>query len=296
MKIAYSFLWRVVLVLSILFVGKAYFQNNETASLSQGVSSTEIESRTKIADEWFSAFTSLVNQSGEQEIRHINDVLKAQAVLAFPTEDGLGVVETKESAETVSIVPLLPSDAKYPLWKEQVLNNNFSGAFFEELNALVLKERAPVSGTFKGLLVAHEGNHVVRYSKRKAPFVTEQEFCFEEMAVHEFEERILSSMTNGKYSALLDEEAKRMNDRLIADEKSIQTSVPSPKDSYAEFDALFGKSLSEVEDNMRRTTFWVHSMFRAVDTYFDGDKEKQKALFLRATYYRLGLLPQENLK
>ncbi len=256
--------------------------------------SAPVQSRQEIVAEWMGDLKMVAENSGDARINDIFKMLEERAVTAIPTGTGADIIAKEGQSADLKIIPLLPSDGKFEIWKTLVEGDSFTATFIEEIGGLVLKNFEPISPIFKGMVIAHEGNHAFLFLQRKAPLSKEKAYCYEEKDTHELEIRLLSGITQGKYEKVLDKEADRIY-KNVAEGKDLGSSVPTPSLVPDSFREMFGPSLSSQEDGIRKTTFWVHSVFRFIDKYYQGNKEEQKTLFLRSAYYSLGLLPQDGL-
>lgn len=147
-----------------------------------------------------------------------------------------------------------------------------------------------MSQTFKGILLAHEGLHVMRFLEHPYEEQSEEEYCEEERIAHEFQNRLMLALGGRAYENLLQAEANRLYADVKKSGRRVSEAFSEKGKYHAEMDAIFGPALSDYEREFRETGLWIHANFIVIDRYVKKDAEDAKSRFLLTIYQENGIL------
>lgn len=249
----------------------------------------EMDKRWVMANEWLAALADVADKTKDARAHEILDMLTERGIIALPTETGLWIPNVVNDTDSIRIVILVPSDAKYELWKKYIEENS-NAAFAPKHRALILKNIIPMSRVFSGIILAHEGNHALTFLKNPQKTWTKEEVCEEERDTHEFENRLFAKSGGAAYKRFVSLEAARLAGNIKQKKGGI--SFPSSGKYDKALENIFGNALSDYEKGRRNEQVWIDIVFRAIDASDTGNKEKLKAGFLCAVYENNGLMPK----
>lgn len=288
-----AMLFLVLLAFLLPLFLKLFFSkdvDSSTSIFSEQEMSDEYYKRADMASEYILALTYVVEKTKNTEVRDILNMLKTHGVPVLATMTGVWVPTYINDKDSIRIVYLLPSDKKYHMW-EKYLERESTAEFDSELRAIILKEYAPISTIFKGIILAHEGMHAMRFLSRDLDGGSNEKYCLEELYTHEFENHLLADLGGDSYRRFASTEADSIGASIKATDSGVK--FPAPKEYNRKLDEIFGPTLSETEKTQRMAQIWVASVLNFIDKYYTGDKKEMKTRFLCETYYNIGALTKE---
>src|SRR6185503_5206214 len=181
-----------------------------------------------------------------------------------------------------------------PHWQNIASNKGFGANFFAESRTIVVRDHAPTSPIWKGIILLHEGNHagtaIFAPYNQKDPML----FSMDERDSHEFENRLLSALGGKPYELLLNREVERMKLLILSKGDEIGSLFVGRTDYNSDLDKIFGPAQSQFEKDYRQTHVWLHAVFTMLDRECkQGDIEMIKAKFLHDRYEESGILPSQ---
>lgn len=294
-----------LLVVFVLFVMLRVWHEsntNEAVNIAVTVSpasigkTTVVNEHKAVAKEWIAALgREVVEKTKDPQAEEIFEMLRGNNEVVLPNDTGFSFVGKDIESEPIRILPLLPSDKQYtfPLW-QRFFQSDIAAAFVADEHVVVIKEDAPISSVFKGLILVHEGNHALLYLEHPYIELSNKVFSEEERDTHEFVARLMAMIGGAPYEQLLLSEVQRMRTTAKQTTEGIQFS-PSGKYHY-ELDSIFGPALSDSEKYKREKLLWLDTVFHFIDAYYNGnkdEKEKVKADFLLSIYIAQGMREPE---
>src|SRR3989338_8084848 len=118
--------------------------------------------RMRIAEDWLYAIQDVAKKSGLKEAQNIATFIRANGVISKPHQDLLVTIGFSDgiTANHFRIVPILERDMGGPIAKTY-MPPGVGGRYSQSLKVLWLRE-APLSRFAQGLLLLHEGAHVLQ--------------------------------------------------------------------------------------------------------------------------------------
>jgi len=283
-KIFYSLLWRVALVVLVLFIGKTYFQDNFT---------NELKERETVAEGYVSAMRAVVEKTGDEQAVRDLKFLEEKMLITVPKDGGVQYDERRDYEKALKIVPLIASDKKYPQWKTFLEDNETGAMFGDESKAIILKDVLHFSPVYKGIAMAHETDHAWNSFANPGRVLNPEVIIREEVAEFTFHNRLLLKAGGEAYKAILLEEIARVQgsmNKLSSEEKRI--ALPDPL--YNEkLDEIFGPPLSPEEKDFRAVTLLIDAVFRILDTAGPAKAEPAKIEFIKTWYGSVHPVPEK---
>lgn len=297
-------IWAVVWLLVILwFIGLFATPRFSHAAAAPSPDLSLLRDKTTAANkhkvavqEWLDALgREVVEKTKDPQAEEIFEMLKGNNEVVLPNNTGFSFNGKDIESEPIRILPLLPSDKQYtfPLW-QRFFQSDIAAAFVSDERLVVIKEDAPISSVFKGLILVHEGNHALEYLKHPYTKRSNKAFSEEERDTHEFVARLMAMIGGAPYEQLLLSEVQRMTTTAKQTAEGMQFS-PSGK-YHSELDSIFGPALSDSEKYKREKLLWLDTVFHFIDAYYDGnkdEKEEVKAEFLLSIYIAQGMREPE---
>lgn len=240
------------------------------------------------AMDWLADFRDIVVKTNDTEARELLEVAK-HSVVAIPTETGVLIIGKKTDDTAPRIIPLLPSDKQYTLWKGFFTETAMADFVSLYGASIVLRNDAPISPLFRGIIFAHETRHLRFFQEHPYEIRSNRAYCEEERDTHEFENRLLLKIGGEPYKQLL---LKEIN-HLSAKQSAEGVSFPLKAAYNYELDKIFGPALSDSERATREAALLIDTVFRFIDAHFNGDKKEPKTEFLCQIYISQGILQKE---
>lgn len=257
---------------------------------------TAVNKHKVVAEEWLDALgREVVEKTKDPQAEKIFEMLRANNEVVLPNDTGFSFIGKDIESEPIRILPLLLSDKQYtfPLW-QRFFQSDIAAAFVSDERLVVIKEDAPTSPVFKGLILVHEGNHALRYLEHPYTERSNKAFSEEERDTHEFVARLMAMIGSTPYEQLLSSEVRRMTTTVKQTAEGMQFS-PSGK-YHEELDTIFGPALSDSEKYKREKLLWLDTVFHFIDAYYVGNKDEKegvKAEFLLNIYIAQGMREPE---
>lgn len=243
---------------------------------------------------WFLALQEeVIDRTHDVQAQAVLETLKEHSITAMPVEDGVLFLSDVKSEKGILFIPIVDSDRKHDLWKPFLEADSVAAHFIPEQRALIVKDNVKMSAVFKGILLAHEGQHAKNFIDHPYEQQSDKEYCEEERDVHEFQDRLTLALGGNEYEALLKGEVKRLHDGLQKAKQKVGHAIVPRREYHDEMDKIFGPALSDREKSMRETWLWINANFRMIDTYGKGNvaiKENSKGLFLCSLYKKSDIL------
>ncbi len=249
-----------------------------------------------VARNWLAALEhEVVEKTKDPQAKEIFEMLKEKSEVVLPNDTGFSFIDKHLNSKAIRVLPLLPSDKQYafPLW-QRFFQSDIAAAFVSDERLVVIKEDAPTSSVFKGLILVHEGNHALKYLEHPYTERSNKVFSEEERDTHEFVARLLAKIGGAPYEQLLSSEVQRMTTTAKQTTEGMRFS--SSGKYHEELDNIFGPALSDSERYKREKLLWLDTVFHFVDKYYTGtseEKEGVKAQFLLEIYISQGMREPE---
>lgn len=252
-----------------------------------------VTQRKAIIQEWIAQADAIAQKTKNPQAIKIVDLLKTNGVMCRPNENGIQFLEGATPGKTwVGFVPIMKNEVMpNQKWKDMAESNDGAGAhYIADANTIVLLDSTPTSPIFKGIILLHEGNHAAIALFNPYDQSDLRLFCYDERDTHEFQNSLMAAVGGKVYQDMLNKEIQRMKD--IDDKNGIRhADAFTGRGPYnPELDKIFGPAQSQVERDLRQTHIWIHAVFTMIDMYGSGDKEDNKARFLRTMYHRQGMM------
>lgn len=241
---------------------------------------------------WLQDGWNVARKTGNPQALTIMSILESHGIMAMPaaTPDAGEAVRFLESPHDrlwFGIVILLKDEQMpSPAWVQTQHSSSIAAAYEPDIRTIVIQDTEPMSATWKGIVLLHEGNHAGATTFRPYDWKNHQEFCRAERDTHEFENDLLSTLGGHRYQQLLAAEVRRLHG-TIGDR--VGAAIASRTDYDRTLDTIFGPAESDMERALRQTHFWIHANFVLLDQYFHGDVEEQKAKLLFTIYSQAGM-------
>jgi hypothetical protein len=280
-----------VLIVVLLVTLQVWHEGKTDSAMNSSVDRHQV-----VAKEWLADLQhEVVEKTKDPQAETIFKMLKEKSEAVLPNDTGFSFNGKDIESKPIRILPLLPSDKQnnFPLWK-RFFQSDIAAAFVSDERVIVIKEDAPTSSVFKGLILVHEGNHALRYLEHPYTERSNKVFSEEERDTHEFVARLMAKIGGAPYEHLLSSEVQRMTTTAKQTAEGMQFS-PSGK-YHEDLDTVFGLALSDSEKYKREKLLWLDTVFHFIDAYYDGNKDEKegvKAEFLLSIYIAQGMREPE---
>ncbi|HRY28265.1 MAG TPA: hypothetical protein P5323_03950 [Candidatus Moranbacteria bacterium] len=244
--------------------------------------------RAKEKSHWLKNLEDLVWEIKDPQALQIAFFLQDNAILAEPDKEGVRLLEDSKGNNWVALMPLFEKDRGIGKQWRSLLDVNAAAHFLPEIRTIVLKNN-DFSPKSKAIIMLHEGFHMVSYLREPYEEQNEIEYCFEELAAHSFQNRLMILIGKEKYQRLLGEEVRRMKKEAESLGGKPGEIIPEMLNN-PELAEIFGKSASKIGNNFIQTSFWIHAAFVFIEKNYKGEVEMQKASFLGTLYKKDGIL------
>jgi len=275
-----------LLVLAIVAIFSLSDAKND-ASTAQVPSATP-EVRVNIANDWLKGLNEVYLRTEDKEVSDQLLDIEKHGVIAIPKQNGM-IPSRKLAANDFVIVPLVEVDKNISPWGD--LFTSPSVASYSGLDKiLLLKGGNPITPLYEGIVFAHELKHR-SFNPGGTSLDTPMNYCREEVIVHTFSNKLTLKIGGDAYQKLLDKRAEEWG-VYFSDTKA---KLSSAEDYLNDMEKIFGRSLSDAENEIRVPNFEIGAIYLAVDKYYTaGNKEEQKATLMCEMYKANGnALPGE---
>jgi hypothetical protein len=258
-------------------------------SFAQPVKSADrLKERQEAIDVAIKSAQKIAEKSTDDNLNIIVNFLKKYGLPVVPvaSEKGLAfkIVGNGENKK-FAIAALLPGDEKLsPQWAKEIKKDQAAFYIASDHRVLVLKNGIRMSELWRGLILIHEGTHVLAHvgnAFTSLPLGLKRRSA-DEVIAYTYEKIAIMGMFGVKYDRLVKEEAKKIE---VTFRKDRSAALPDYSEA-GKLDAVFGKPLSEMERGIRYSTFWIHSVFQAIENIYGTGKEgfEEKVGFLYSAY------------
>ena len=224
--------------------------------------------RMHIAAEWLDAMQYGADKSGLKEAQNIATFVRANGVISKPHQDLLVTIGFSNgiTANHFRIVPILERDMGGPIAKTY-MPPGVGGRYSPSLKVLWVRS-VPYSKFAKGLLLLHEGAHVLQTDPHYQ--YGEEGWCSAEYDAFGIQVNVLRAIGGKKYKAIL---LSRANEMPVEFQKSSGRSVAFPEYD-SRYDAIFGKAVSLGEVGMRKTIIGMDALHTMLDASSRGPNKE----------------------
>lgn len=252
----------------------------------------QLDERVALWEPWYVQAKNITEFTKDPLAQEVLAFMETHGGLASPEAAGPRLLQPVTDEGWYLIIPLKQEDAKIAgSWKD-LLSTPAGGNFVPGMRALIIRQYK-VGPVWRGIMTLHEGLHAYRYMTEAYDWKDQKIFCYKEVEAHNFQNRLMMKIGEDRYAKLIDEEVQKMKTKIEKDGGTIGDNFPDRAEKYPMLDVLFMPSESRIEEDMRCTHVWLHICFELIDRHFKGDKENQKALFLRVIYDQANILPQK---
>ena len=234
-------------------------------------------------------------KSGLPEVVEMANFFKACKFRAIPMAHNSGEIffgfgeKIPDTRHKIGVTFLSKKDEKLgEAWKEILKSNGYAFLYVkserEDLSFLALRENAPISKTWRSLLLLHEISHIYLYAAKTYERVKDSEIknARLELETYSIQDKILRALGGKKYEAILEKEIARI-EKEFAEQKEI---IAPRYDLYGdELAEIFGPSESEKESVMRATTVWIEAFLNFYDKKYKNEKEA----FMKKMVFFIGI-------
>lgn len=245
--------------------------------------------RIDAANAWEAGLKEVYARTNDVELGKIIKNLDEHGIITEPKNNTMRPQVESKSPDDFYIVPMFEADATLTPW-DTIWNKSSAATYLPEKKVMVLKNNEAVSPFFTGVVFAHELDHHL-VNPNGTPNGTSKDFCEEEVKVHEYSNALILKAGGDTYQELLTNRAGDYNEYFHD---------PNPLAVLRSFsfyplgiNAVFGSALSDEEESLREMNLDIAAMFLAVDKFYDGDKEAQKATLMCQVYVNHEILPAE---
>ncbi len=254
-----------------------------------GAKTPEVE-RVEREKEWknlMSEIRMVVRELKDQEVEEIYTFLERNSVLGAPHREGTIRVLERKKKNSIIIVPLLKRDEPS---KKRAMRGGAN--FIPEANAIIVKVNT-YSPAGKTLILMHEGYRASEFLKEPDwdPDEDNEKFCRLEMEALEFSNRLLTLLGGPKYQKILKHEILRIKRSVQKKGEVIGDYIPGPSRYHPDLAKIFGKPLSQEEQDYLKVNVWIHGVFSLMDeSFLKKEAKEEKIAFIKRLYKREGVL------
>lgn len=244
----------------------------------------------KVRDSWLTHAEKVAKATRNPQALFIVERLRENAVIAVPdSRDGKRAIRFLESAKRDKpwfAFVLLRKGAMLPHAWEKYQTISAIAVYIPDIRAIVIRD-VPMSPTWKGIILLHEGDHAMATTSRPYNWQDPWLYSVAERDTHTFENQIAAALGGEKYRKLLEQEVKRVHAGMIQMQGA--KSWPSRTDYHQELDVVFGRAESQLERDVRETHLWIHAIFVAMEETYPQDYAAQQQAKLLSVEYAEGL-------
>ena len=224
--------------------------------------------RMRIAEDWLYAIQDVAKKSGLKEAQNDDPEMIRCNAIRKPHQDLLVTIGFSNgiTANHFRIVPILERDMGGPIAKTY-MPPGVGGRYSPSLKVLWVRS-VPYSKFAKGLLLLHEGAHVLQTDPHYQ--YGEEGWCSAEYDAFGIQVNVVRAIGGKKYKAIL---LSRANEMLVEFQKSSGRSVAFPEYD-SRYDAIFGKAVSLGEIGMRKTIIGMDALHTMLDSSSRGPNKE----------------------
>jgi len=252
------------------------------------------EERSLVREYWVTAAEMLAEKVDDADARQIATFLRTNNVLGIPIPTGARPVEEPKTPDVFMLIPLLPADKSLTgMWSIYVNNKKVAGVYQPARKTLILRAFEPVSPTWTGIVMIHEGMHVRTTLVTKFNYMDLKAYSEHERDTHEMQNRLVKKLGGEAYEAFVlkistEIEASARTAAQLEKIADPGTVIIDRADSYPELESLFEPSLSQLEKDIRAQHVWVHAYYLFYERLYGEQAPKQKAQFAFNIAFRTG--------
>ncbi len=252
----------------------------------------ELAERGPFIREWRGHASDIAEKTGDAEAKEIATFLRERCALCVPTESGCTVIEQVKDG-WICVVLLRDDDRKKGALWQRFLDAPQQGAMFiPDAHQIVLRADAPVSPTFKGLILLHKGFLAKRHLKEPTDMQDPQAYCASEREAYVFQNRLAAALGGRAYEDVVKREIERQDRELRKIGRTPVTGYTKRAGYDPALEQAFGTSTSDLEKDCRQTQAWMDAAFRLIDREVAAaDRNEAKDQFLFSVYKAHGLFP-----
>jgi len=157
-----------------------------------------------------------------------------------------------------------------------------------ELKWMLLLAHAPISTSWRGIILAHEGFHAYDFLSKPYDWNDPKTFAEHEVQAHTLQNGLMSEAGGEAYQKYLEKEVERLRKTIVIRKEGADSYVKSyPNRSVynVELDHVFGPTESEFEKDIRATHTWIHAVFSLIEKDFPSKQHLHlKREFLVSLY------------
>jgi hypothetical protein len=247
----------------------------------------EIAHRKEAAQQWADGIHKVVEETQDPEaLELIKGVLSGIAIGQPDAERHLVPIQGPEQP-TIVLIPLFTKDADINDTTRMMMDPSTSQAARYTENRpgrIYFNAEIAMSPLLKGILMLHEAKHADSYETNQFREGQELDHWHEEVAIFEFEFRLLQKLCGKGYEELMDKEVPRFIEEYD-DKNGRGGTLPKPASIDTTIvDGVFGATDSERERQLRKSIVWMDVTFRMFNKIYADTAERDKAKFLRQIY------------
>ncbi len=220
---------------------------------------------------WLKSATIVAQETDDCGAAAILNFIKLNARLANPLPNQkIGLIENPETAKTPFIFLVITDlDSK----NHKTPNNAQNiAATFTPYPPMITVYPQPMTQLWRGILLLHEGAHASEFNAQPYDLNDPIIFAMREVAVHEFQNRLLEKLGGQEYTNWLNAEIARIQrERSAINVAADQVFVANISAYNPTLEKAFGKSLSPFEQETRQMNCHIHANFMEIDRRLGKD-------------------------
>ncbi|GEM_PF-3834875 len=228
--------------------------------------------RIKTVSHWITIIDTIA-KIGDPRVTEINNHIKRNFVVARPTnllDLSILAASAYEGTEKFAIVPLYPEDMMFPSVKQikTILSGgNCGAAYIRPTKTLWFVNHEGISNTFMGIILIHEGEHILQ--DRDSGFANKSQvsWCMGEYFAFITSLNALRILGGTVYEQLIAEDVKRMV-RGYRNKNNFQMLVRYDH----RYDTVFGISHSKNEERVRALNITMNILILALREVVQKDR------------------------
>ncbi|MFA6459194.1 MAG: hypothetical protein WCV79_02225 [Candidatus Paceibacterota bacterium] len=235
----------------------------------------EDNQRITVKKEWVQAANSIAERTKHFHARQLCQFLNGSAAAA-PHANGCRVLERKESTGVFIIPVMSDSDNRCSNWDRLISSDKSVAYYLEDLHSIVVREHAPCTPIWRGLILLHEASHA--FQKMTQPSLMHDK-AIEEQRVYAFENRLIEMLFGSKYSHILRNAVNTIDKNRFRSESKIVAEFGWLLPFIEDLDELYGPALSQAETRARHACFVTHVYFTLFEEIFGDQQAMLKRVF-----------------
>ncbi|MCX6812802.1 MAG: hypothetical protein NTW79_04295 [Candidatus Berkelbacteria bacterium] len=261
----------------------------------------QIPARREMKAAAIKSIEEVATKLNDPEVNELVAFFKQNATLVLPRPEGFRVLDALNSERPFYLACLVPEDSSLnETWAQSVSGDKAVASFQPDVRLMVLRDQKSMTSVWNAVYILHETHHARDFLLTPYDWQDTRTFCMKELAVHEFQNRIVARLGGEIYKAALNDEVVAMRKKVFDSGLKIGQGLPGCPDYEARLDRIFGPAKNEYEQRARMSSLWIHGLFELIDRYDkNGDdstksqdaKEEDKALTMKTIYRQNEVLP-----